>query len=172
MPDGAVSGERVLASPGQRVDPPPSPGRGGYPATGKQAGLLKTVQRRIDRALGKIERLSTLASDFLDHRVAVRRARRERSEHDHVEMPLEHFAFHTSCHYAFPSQGSRNEPGYIVNKRSDGCAQPHPIIPGLPIRKLFARYEDLAVNAEATLGRFKDLHKKSLRRIGWLFRGA
>src|SRR5215472_2358567 len=35
-----------------------------------------------------------------------------------------------------------------------------------------ARHEDLTVDAEATLGGFEDLHKKSLGGIGGLFRGA
>ena len=53
---------------------------------------------------------AVLALDFLDHRVAVRRPRRQRSEHDHVEVPLEHFAFHTLQHYALATQGS--SPGW------------------------------------------------------------
>src|SRR5258705_4837502 len=40
------------------------------------------------------------------------------------------------------------------------------------IRRLFARHEDLAVDAEAALGGFEDLNKKSLRRVGRLLHRA
>jgi hypothetical protein len=49
----------------------------------------------------------------------MRGARRQRSEHDHVEMPLEHFAFHTSYHYAFAFGRSRCE--LRVFRTSGGC---------------------------------------------------
>src|SRR5262245_22319466 len=52
------------------------------------------MQHGIDRSFRKIECASALALDLLDHGVAVRRARRKRGEHDHVEMSLEPFAFH------------------------------------------------------------------------------
>ena len=55
-----MPGERALAPPGQCVDPPPPPGFGGDPATGKQAGLLQTMQRGIDRSLREVEGLPAL----------------------------------------------------------------------------------------------------------------
>src|SRR5262249_56016924 len=44
------------------------------------------------------------------------------------------------------------------------------IVKNLGVRKLFAGYEDLTVDTEAALGRFDNLHKKSLSRIGRLLR--
>jgi hypothetical protein len=58
------------------------------------------MQRGVNRSLREVERLAALAFDFLDHRIAMRRASRQCGEHDHVEMPLEHFAFHALHHYA------------------------------------------------------------------------
>src|SRR5262249_22053438 len=106
LPDCSPLGESALAASGQCVDPTPPSGLGDYPATGKQACLLKTMQRGVDRSLREIERLAAPAPDFLDHRVAVRRPRRQRGEHYHVEVPLEHFAFHTLYDYVLAPAGS------------------------------------------------------------------
>ena len=90
--------ERAVARFGQGIDPPPPARISGGPAAGEQACLFEPMQRRVDRALGKIERTAASPLDLLDHRIAMGRARRQRGEHDHVEMPLEHFAFHTLDH--------------------------------------------------------------------------
>jgi len=76
LPDGTPLGQRALAASGQCIDPPPSPGFGGHPATDKQARFLKPMQRGVDRSLREIERLAALAPDFLDHCITVRRPRR------------------------------------------------------------------------------------------------
>src|SRR4051794_31612707 len=96
FPDGAPCDQRAIARSGQGIDPPPPPGVGGDPAAAEQAGQFKTMQRRVDRALGKIERTAAPPLDLLDNRIAMGRTRRrQRSEHDHVEVALEHFTFHT-----------------------------------------------------------------------------
>src|SRR6516162_588376 len=64
------------------------------------------MQCRVDGSLREIEGLAALASDFFDHGVAVRRACRQRSEHDQVQVALEPFAFHTLRHYALAGYGS------------------------------------------------------------------
>src|SRR5258706_285928 len=77
LPDRAARGERARAAPRQGIDPAAASGVGGNPPARQQTGLLKPMQRGIDRALGQIEGLVTPAFDRLDHRVAVRRARRQ-----------------------------------------------------------------------------------------------
>jgi len=94
---------------GQCINPTPSSGLGGHPATGKPPRLLETMQRGVDRPFREIERLAAPAPDFLDHRVAMRRARRERSEHNHVEVSFEHFTFHAVHHYALSPEGRKGQ---------------------------------------------------------------
>src|SRR5713101_3221153 len=89
----------------------------------KQARLLETMQHRIDRPLREVERTSAPALEFLDDGVAVGGARRQRREHDHVEMPLEHFPFHgrantTRHEAAFAAPGSRRCPNARRTSRS------------------------------------------------------
>ena len=74
--------------------------------TDKQPRLFETMQCRVDRSLREIERLAASASDFLDHCVAMRWPRRQGSQHDQVEVPLEHFAFHALRYYALAAEGS------------------------------------------------------------------
>src|SRR5260370_17467655 len=52
------------------------------------------MQGGINRPFRQIESLAAPTSDFLDHGIAMRRPGRQRGQHDHVEVPLEHFAFH------------------------------------------------------------------------------
>src|SRR6516225_7269000 len=98
LPDRASLRESAPSAAGQRIDPPPSSRVSSFPAGNKQTSLLQPVDRRINRPLWKIERPPALAADFLYDRVTMRRSTRQRGEHDQVEVPLEHFAFHTSQH--------------------------------------------------------------------------
>ena len=53
------------------------------------------MQCRINRALRQIERAGAPLLDGLDDGVAMRRSRLERRQHDGIEVPFEHFRFHT-----------------------------------------------------------------------------
>ena len=57
--------------------------------------MFEAVECRVNRSFGQIERTAAAAANLLDDRVAMRRAARERGEHNHVEVTFEHFAFHT-----------------------------------------------------------------------------
>src|SRR5215472_6129738 len=94
LPDGALLGERAGSACSQGINAPVPSGLRGNPPARQQTGLLETMQRRIDGALGEVEGLTTATANFLNDRVAVRRPRGQRGKDDHVEMPLEHFAFH------------------------------------------------------------------------------
>src|SRR5215470_12715044 len=93
-PDRMMVGEGTATTGGQRIDAP-SPSRlPRRPAAAQQASLLQAVQGGVNRALGQIEGATATATNLLDHRVAVRRAARQRGEHDHVEVAFQHLAFH------------------------------------------------------------------------------
>src|SRR6202023_1958190 len=94
LPHRAALPELPLAPLRQLVDPSPSPRLGGRPASDQEARVLETVQHRVDRPLRELERTRAPPLDLLDDGIAVRGARRQRREHDHVEMPLEHLPFH------------------------------------------------------------------------------
>src|SRR5262245_13666451 len=91
-----------MAGAGQSIDPPLSPRVGRRPATGKEAGLLETMQRRVDRSFREIEGLPAPALDCLDDGVAVGWAGRQSGQYDQVNVTLEHFSFHTLQRYASP----------------------------------------------------------------------
>src|SRR5262249_7227978 len=104
-------------------DAPPSPGLGCHPATGNQAGLLETMQDWVDRPLWEVEGATAPALDFLDDGVAVGGACRQRRQHDHIEMPLEHVPFHRSQSTtrrgaAFAALGNRRCPNARRTSRS------------------------------------------------------
>src|SRR6266571_6853454 len=50
------------------------------------------------------------------------------------------------------------------------CAPSSPAPRSRRVGKLFARYEDLAIDAEAALGRFENLYEKPFRRVRRLLR--
>ena len=56
--------------------------------------ILK-VERRINRALGKVEGAAAAGLDRVDDGVAMGRAVLERREDDRIEVSLEHFSVHT-----------------------------------------------------------------------------
>src|SRR5262249_22668127 len=74
IPYGPPLGKRPVSASGQGIDASAPSGIGGDPPAGQQAGLLEAVQRRIDCAFGKVECLIAPAANFLDDRVAMRRA--------------------------------------------------------------------------------------------------
>src|SRR6266851_7036149 len=74
FPDRTLFSERAIATPGQGIDPPPSPAFGSHPATGEQVRLLEPMQHWVDRSLREIECLAAPAFDFLDDGVAMRGA--------------------------------------------------------------------------------------------------
>jgi hypothetical protein len=53
------------------------------------------MQRRVDRAFGKIESLVTPGAKFLDDRVAMLGAVREDGQEQQIEMSLEGLTFYT-----------------------------------------------------------------------------
>jgi len=53
------------------------------------------MERRIDRALRQVEGAGAAVLDRLDDGVTVRRPRFEGGEDDGIEVPFEHFGFHT-----------------------------------------------------------------------------
>src|SRR5216684_4813499 len=95
LPYLTPASKRPVSALGHAIDPAPTSCVGRYPAAGEQPCLLQAMQRRVDGAFRKIERTAAPASDFLDDRIAVRWPRRQGGEDDHVEVALEHFAFHT-----------------------------------------------------------------------------
>jgi hypothetical protein len=66
----------------------------------QETRLFQPMKGRINRPLRQRERAPTAAMDFLDDGIAVRRAARERREHDHVQVALEHVTFHGHVLYA------------------------------------------------------------------------
>src|SRR5580700_12238764 len=72
---------------------------------GEQASLLEPMERRVNRPLRQLEGAAAAALDLLDHRIAMRRPARQRREHDHVEVPFEHFAFHGPEPYRLATLG-------------------------------------------------------------------
>ena len=52
------------------------------------------MQGGVDGPLRQVEGATAAAANLANHRIAVSRAARQGGEHDHVEMTLEHFAFH------------------------------------------------------------------------------
>src|SRR5262249_13015087 len=96
LPDRPPLAELAPTAPGDRIHAPPSPGIGRHPAPGQKPGLLEPMQHRVDCPFREIERAAAPALDLLDTGVAVGGARRQRGEHDHVEMSLEHFPFHAA----------------------------------------------------------------------------
>src|SRR5579863_6297784 len=96
LPTGAALGKRALPASGQGIDAAFSAGLSDHPFAREQSRLLKPMQGRIDCSLRQIEGLAALLPDNLDHRIAVRRTRRQRSQHDHIKVTLQDFAFHFS----------------------------------------------------------------------------
>jgi hypothetical protein len=73
LPGRAPFDQRPGAGSGQGIDPPLPSVVGGGPSALEQAGLLKPMQRGVDRALGQIERAATAPFDLFDDRVTMRR---------------------------------------------------------------------------------------------------
>src|SRR5215469_2578560 len=94
LPNCALIEQSLTAAPRHLIDAPLAPGWRAGPAAAQQPLLLEAVERGINGPLRKVEGPAAARANFLDHRIAMRRSRHERGEHDHVEMTLEHFAFH------------------------------------------------------------------------------
>src|SRR5438270_285979 len=83
-PDGTLISQGAAAAPCQRINSaPPSRLRRG-PTASEQTRLFEAVECRVNRSFGQIERTAAAAANLLDDRVAMRRAARERGEHNHV----------------------------------------------------------------------------------------
>jgi hypothetical protein len=98
LPDGLMVSQGASATPGQSINPPLSAGFPRAPTATQETCLLETMQRRIDRAFRQVEFAATAFADFLNDCVAMRRTRRQRGEHDHIQMTLEHFASHAGTY--------------------------------------------------------------------------
>src|SRR5215831_1595 len=88
LPNGSLFGKRAGAAPGQRVNAPLPPRSRRRPTAAEQTCLLKPMERWVNCPLRQLKGATTAAMDLLDHRVAMRRPTRQRSEHDHVEVPF------------------------------------------------------------------------------------
>ena len=86
--------QRALPGARDRVDAAAAPGVA-RPAARQQSGLLETVQRRVDRPLGEVERTGAAPSELCDDRVAVRRTVSDDGEQQAVEVALESLRIYT-----------------------------------------------------------------------------
>src|ERR1700736_2227771 len=105
LPNRPLVGRRAGSARGQRVDAPLPSGLRRRPMAAEQASLLEPMERRVNRPLRQLEGAAAAALDLLDHRIAMRRPARQRGEHDHVEVPFEHFAFHGPERYRLATLG-------------------------------------------------------------------
>src|SRR6516165_2596384 len=105
LPNRPLVGKRAGSALCQRVDAPPPSRLRRRPVAVEQASLLKSMERRVNRPLRQLEGAAAAALDRLDHRITMRRPAREGGEHDHVEVPFEHFAFHEPKRYHLATLG-------------------------------------------------------------------
>src|SRR5246127_3801324 len=105
LPNPPLVGKRAVSALCQRVDAPLPSRLRRRPMAAEQASLLEPMERRVNRPLRQLEGAAAAALDLLDHRIAVRRPARQRGEHDHVEVPFEHFAFHGPEWYRLATLG-------------------------------------------------------------------
>src|SRR5215469_16905749 len=105
LPNRPLVGKRAGSTLCQRVDAPLPSRLRRCPMAGEQTGLLEPMERRVNRPLRQLEGAAAAALDLLDHRIAMRRPARQRGEHDHVQVPFEHFAFHGPERYRLATLG-------------------------------------------------------------------
>src|ERR1700737_2339511 len=105
LPNRPLVGKRAGSALCERVDAPLPSRRRRRPMTAEQASLLEPMERRVNRPLRQLEGAAAAALDLLDHRITMRRPARQRGEHDHVEVPFEHFAFHGPERYRLATLG-------------------------------------------------------------------
>jgi predicted ester cyclase len=89
LPGGLMVSQGASATPGQGINPPLPTGFPHSPTTAQETCLLETMQRRVDRAFRQVEFTAAASADLLNDRRAMRWARRQRGEHDHIEVTLE-----------------------------------------------------------------------------------
>src|SRR5262249_22001219 len=94
LPNRPLIDQRAGSALGQRVDAPLPTGSPRRPTAAEQASLLEPMKRWVNRSLRQLEGAAAAAMNLLNHRIAMRRPIRQRREHDHVEVPFEHFPFH------------------------------------------------------------------------------
>src|SRR5215831_14181954 len=99
LPNRSFFGKRAGSAFGQRVDAPLPSRLRLRPMAAEQASLLEPMERWVDRPLRQLECATAAAMNLLNYRIAVRRPARQCGEHDHVEVPFKHFAFHGSERY-------------------------------------------------------------------------
>jgi len=99
LPNRPLIGKRASPALGQRVNASSASRLRRRPTATEQASLLKPMQRWVNRALWQLEGAAAAAMNLLDHCVAMRWPARQGGEHDHVEVPFKHFAFHGSQRY-------------------------------------------------------------------------
>src|ERR1700746_2761779 len=105
LPNRPLVGKRAGSALCQRVDAPLPSGLCRHPMAAEQGSLLEPMERRVNPPLPPLEAAAAAALDLLDHRIAMRRPARQRGEHDHVEVPFEHFAFHGPERYRLATLG-------------------------------------------------------------------
>src|SRR5262249_17994185 len=105
LPNRPLVGKRAGSALCQRVDAPLPSRLRRRPMAAEQASPLEPMERRVNRPLRQLEGAAAAALDLLDHRIAMRRPARQRGEHDHVEVPFEHFAFHRPERYRLATLG-------------------------------------------------------------------
>src|SRR3984893_13520519 len=105
LPNRPLGGKAAGSPFWGRVDAPLPPSLRRRPRAAEQARLLEPMERRVNRPLRQLEGAAAAALDLLDHRIAMRRPARQRGEHDHVEVPFEHFAFHGPERYRLATLG-------------------------------------------------------------------
>ena len=77
------------------------------PPARQQPSLLQPVQRRVQRALGKVECATTSGAQRFSDRVAVRRARLHRGKQEKIEVAFERLGVHPSQCYTSRRDVSR-----------------------------------------------------------------
>src|ERR1700746_85067 len=119
LPDDTLIGERTRPALRQRIDAPPPSGFGRRPMAAEKAGLLESMQRGIDRSFRQFEGAAAAALNLLNDRIAMRRPARQRGDHDHVEVPFEHFTFHSGMD--IPSTARGQPLGTLIGSGPGSC---------------------------------------------------
>jgi len=99
LPDRTLFGKCVSSAFCQGVDATPPSRLRCRPLAAEQSRLFEPMECWVNRTLRQLECAATTTMYLLNYRIAVRRSPRQRSEHDHVEVPFKHFAFHGGKRY-------------------------------------------------------------------------
>src|SRR5262249_61698441 len=104
---------------GQTVDPS-SPSTVSGPFAGQQGGPLQSVERRVDRAFGQVERAPAYSAELRHDGVPVRRLPANGGQQKEGEVALQQLrtnaaALHTLCHHTMQREVNAERAESSVN---------------------------------------------------------